>query len=170
MYRTWSIRRALTRAIFMTTASLLTNCAPHTWTPGPGVNLANFERTKAQCSLMARHGGGSFAAFGSPSFVAGAALGNAIGESVRMQQDFNDCMVMNGWLIADQTSSTAQDNATSQRTTIVTADAHERASLAAISSCKDAFYDYPSHFKMSTFDNDYDKCVAETTKQLDSRM
>jgi len=46
---------------------------------------------------MARHSGGSFAAYGSPSYVAGAALGNAIGESVRTQQDFSDCMQANGW-------------------------------------------------------------------------
>jgi hypothetical protein len=54
---------------------------------------------------MARHGGGSFAASGTPSFVAGATLGNAIGESIRAQQDFNDCMEASGWEIADQSDA-----------------------------------------------------------------
>jgi hypothetical protein len=46
---------------------------------------------------MARHGGGGFAAYGSQSYVAGASLGNAVGEAVRTQADFSDCMKANGW-------------------------------------------------------------------------
>jgi hypothetical protein len=71
------------------------------------MSAADFEVAKAQCSLMARHGGSGFAAYGSANFVAGAALGNAIGESVRTQQDFNDCMLAGGWKLADQPSATA---------------------------------------------------------------
>jgi hypothetical protein len=39
--------------------------------------------------------------------VEGAALGHAIGESVRTQQDFNDCMLTSGWRIADQPPAAA---------------------------------------------------------------
>lgn len=46
--------------------------------------------------------GASFAAQGSPNFVAGAAVGAAIGESIRTQNDFNNCMLASGWQIADQ--------------------------------------------------------------------
>jgi hypothetical protein len=56
---------------------------------------------------MARNSGGSFAASGNAKFVAGAALGNAIGESIRANQNFNDCMLASGWLIADPTPETA---------------------------------------------------------------
>jgi hypothetical protein len=82
-------------------ALMLSGCAVHTWAPGPNVNAADFESTKAKCSLMARSGGSSFAAVGSPDFVASAAVGAAIGNGVRTQRDFNDCMLAGGWRIAD---------------------------------------------------------------------
>lgn len=82
----------------------------HQWAPGPGMSAADFDAGKARCSLMARHSGSGFVAYGSPNFVAGAALGNAIGESVRTQQDFNDCMLATGWKIADQPSTSAPHN------------------------------------------------------------
>ena len=88
--------------ILLVSVVVLTGCATHQWAPGPGMNAADFDATKAQCSLMARHGGSGFAAYGSANFVAGAALGNAVGESIRTQQDFNDCMLASGWKIADR--------------------------------------------------------------------
>ena len=87
-------------------ALLLSGCAGHTWAPGPGVSAGDFEPTKARCSLMARHGGSDFVAYGNANYVAGAALGHAIGESIRTQADFNDCMQASGWRIADQTPQT----------------------------------------------------------------
>src|ERR1019366_2275803 len=71
------------RLIFSLFCLSVGGCASHTWTPGPGVSMADFEPTKARCSLMASNSGGGFAAYGSQNFVAGAALGNAVGESVR---------------------------------------------------------------------------------------
>jgi hypothetical protein len=50
---------------------------------------------------MARHSGGGFFAVGSPGFVAGAAIGAGIGEAIRANEDFNDCMAANGWVVAD---------------------------------------------------------------------
>lgn len=87
---------------------LLAGCATHTWAPGPGLSTADFEPAKARCSLLARHGGSDFVAYGSQSYVAGAAVGHALGEAVRTQQDFNDCMLASGWQIADGQTTPAQ--------------------------------------------------------------
>ena len=78
----------------------LGGCASHTWSPGPGLTLADFEPAKAECSLMARNSGSSFVAYGNANYVAGASLGHAIGESVRAQANFNDCMSAKGWRMA----------------------------------------------------------------------
>jgi hypothetical protein len=76
----------------------LAACATTTnWAPGPGQTLADFEPAEGRCSIMARHGGGGFAAYGSPSYVAGASLGYAAGEAGRAQADFSDCMKASGW-------------------------------------------------------------------------
>ena len=83
-------------------------CAPTIYAPGPGVNAATFEPTKAQCSLMARHAGGSFAAYGDANYVAGAALGNAIGEAIRTQEDFSDCMKASGWMPVTKEAAAAR--------------------------------------------------------------
>jgi hypothetical protein len=101
----------LLASIVMLSAGLaiLGGCAAHTWAPGPGMSAVDFEPAKARCSLMARHGGGTFIAVGSPSYVAGAQLGNAIGEAARTQQDFNECMIASGWRIADGQTVAAQN-------------------------------------------------------------
>jgi hypothetical protein len=83
----------------------LVGCAPGQWAPGPSGTSGAFEPTKAQCSLAARHGGSGFAAAGSQNFVAGAALGYAVGEVIRTQADFSDCMKANGWV--PETTETA---------------------------------------------------------------
>jgi hypothetical protein len=104
-YRTREVRKDLSecrlvRVIYVAILLLtLVSCAqPVKWSPGPGVAVTDFEPVKARCSLMARHGGGDFVAYGSQSYVAGAELGHAIGEAVRMQADFSDCMKASGWL------------------------------------------------------------------------
>lgn len=87
----------------MIICTLLAGCASHTWAPGPTVNPnLTFDQQKAQCSLMARHSGSGFAAAGNPNFVAAAAIGHGIGEGVRANQDFNDCMLASGWVVADK--------------------------------------------------------------------
>jgi hypothetical protein len=78
---------------------LLAGCAK-TYVPIAGVPQANFEQSKAQCSIIARHGGTGFFAAGDPNFVAGAAVGNAVGNAVTAHQDFSDCMTMHGWTAA----------------------------------------------------------------------
>jgi hypothetical protein len=94
--------QAIRPAVLLMLVLSMGACVAHNWAPGPGVSAADFEPAKARCSLLARHSGSDFAAFGSLSYVAGAALGHAIGESVRTQRDFNDCMLASGWRIADQ--------------------------------------------------------------------
>jgi hypothetical protein len=74
--------------------------------PNAATNIT-FDKQKAQCSIMARHGGTGFAATGNASFVAGAAAGHAIGDGVRANQDFNDCMVAAGYVIADEQAAAA---------------------------------------------------------------
>lgn len=81
---------------------LLTSCASHQWAPGPNVAPnVTFEQQKARCSYVARHGGSPFIAAGDPNFVAGAAVGHGIGEAVRANADFNDCMLSTGWVTND---------------------------------------------------------------------
>lgn len=95
----------LARAVMMLALSL-GGCVSHTWVPGPDVH-ATFEEQTAQCRMIARHGGSGFYASGSASYVAGAAIGNAIGNAVRANADFNDCMAASGWETADQPSAAA---------------------------------------------------------------
>jgi len=96
-------------------ALTLVGCATHEWAPGPGMSGANFESGKARCSLMARHGGSNFEAYGSVNFVASAAIGHAVGEAIRTQQDFNDCMLATGWRIADGQAKGLSQKATAIR-------------------------------------------------------
>jgi hypothetical protein len=91
--------------VVVAASALLAGCAtgPRQWLPGPNVapNMT-FDQQQAQCSLMARHGGSGFYAAGNQNFVAGAAVGHAIGEGIRTQQDFNDCMLASGWVVAPE--------------------------------------------------------------------
>lgn len=81
-------------------------CATHNWAPAPGKDPNQFTSDKARCSLMARHANnGGVYAYGSEEFVAGAMVGNAIGNAIGANQDFNDCMQAVGWEIADDERS-----------------------------------------------------------------
>lgn len=60
--------------------------------PGP-----QFDQASAGCDLMAMGGQSGFIAVGSTEFVAGAALGSAIGDAIRMNIIRERCMVLNGW-------------------------------------------------------------------------
>lgn len=102
-YNKFMIARALsnTCGLIMLATLGLGGCAQHTWVPGPGRLASDFEPVSAQCRMVARSGTSGFVAVGRPAFVAGAALGNAIGQSIRTQNDFNDCMSVSGFLVAD---------------------------------------------------------------------
>ncbi|RCW82022.1 hypothetical protein [Phyllobacterium bourgognense] len=74
-----------------TTASM----AQNQWTKignGP-----TYEMADAQCNLMAMGAQQGQFAMGSASFVAGAAIGNAIGNAIRVAYVKKQCMTMQGW-------------------------------------------------------------------------
>ncbi len=81
-------------------AAIVAGCAQHTWAPGPTAQ-GTFEQANARCSLMSRHSGGGYYAQGTPAFVGGAVAGAAIGEAIRAQADYNDCMFADGWVATD---------------------------------------------------------------------
>jgi len=82
-------------AILSTT--LVTSCAPIVW-DNPNVTQDQFNRDNARCRLIARGmNPGNFAAEGKPAFVAGAALGNAIGTAIATRETYKDCMEAQGY-------------------------------------------------------------------------
>lgn len=60
--------------------------------PGDVLEVAD-----AKCKLYAQGQQQGLYAQGSASFVAGAQLGNAIGNAIRVQQAYNLCMTIAGW-------------------------------------------------------------------------
>ena len=123
-------------------ALLLAGCVSHTWAPGPDAQ-GTFEEAKARCSLMARASERGFYASGSPRFVAGAALGAAVGNAVEAQANFNDCMSATGWIAVDAKAAAptpAQANAVSRLQAVLAdskmciANIQQKPTYAAISS------------------------------------
>lgn len=60
----------------------------------PGNDAA---RAEAYCNMVARGQQRGFMAFGNQDFVAGAAIGNGIGNLIRASLAKKDCMVMQGY-------------------------------------------------------------------------
>ena len=60
--------------------------------PGPSLDYA-----KAYCSNASMGVGYGYWAYGSQSYVLGAAIGNAIGNALMQAQYYSNCMVMRGW-------------------------------------------------------------------------
>lgn len=56
-----------------------------------------FEIADAKCRMMSNSQAQGVYAQGSASFVAGAQLGNAIGNAIRMEQFYKQCMTISGW-------------------------------------------------------------------------
>ncbi len=77
----------------------LAGCVSHNWTPGPDAR-GTFEEQSAACRMLARNGQTGVVAFGRPAFVAGAIIGNTIGNAVRANATFNDCLEAAGWEVA----------------------------------------------------------------------
>lgn len=61
---------------------------------GPGHEL---KQAKAYCDIVSMSAGSGFYAYGSPAFVLGASLGNAIGNAIAQDQLYRNCMVLQGW-------------------------------------------------------------------------
>ena len=95
------VSRIIRLSVVIVIAIALTGCAKKIFMPAPGVSLDAFEPAKAECSIMARHGGTGLVAGGSVGFVAGAAVGNAVGNAIQANQDFNDCMTLHGFRMVE---------------------------------------------------------------------
>jgi hypothetical protein len=77
----------------------LGGCAPMVFDK-PGATQVDFSEDSAKCRLVARGmNPGSFYAQGSPGFVAGAAVGNAIGTAANQRATYKDCMMAAGYTI-----------------------------------------------------------------------
>ena len=86
-------------AIFLAAALALGGCAPMVFDK-PGATQADFSEDSAKCRLMARGmNPGGFYAQGSASFVAGAAVGNAIGTAANQRATYKDCMMAAGYTV-----------------------------------------------------------------------
>lgn len=60
--------------------------------PGPTQDYA-----MALCRIHSQGTQTGFVAFGSSSYVAGAAIGNAIGNAIAADRFIRDCMTLQGW-------------------------------------------------------------------------
>lgn len=75
----------------------IAGCAPTIWDK-PGGTQAEFNQENARCRLVARGmNSGDFYAQGSPGFVAGATIGNAIGTAINTAATYRDCMMAIGY-------------------------------------------------------------------------
>jgi hypothetical protein len=84
-------------AIAMGLPPIVGACAPTIWDKSDATQ-ADFDQDSARCRLLARGmNPGGFYAQGSASFVAGAALGNAIGTSANQSAIYRDCMMAVGY-------------------------------------------------------------------------
>ena len=89
---------------------ILGACAPTIWDK-PGATQADFNQDSARCRLLARGmNPGDFYAQGSASFVASAALGNAIGTAANQVAIYRDCMMAMGYT-PQASGDAAGDNA-----------------------------------------------------------
>jgi hypothetical protein len=88
----------------------------------------SFDYAKAYCSLHAGSAERGFIAFGSPSYVAGAQLGNALGNAIRTEQFMQKCMVLQGW----KRKSTRQVKAPTPTTSTFASKATKNARVHAV--------------------------------------
>lgn len=57
----------------------------------------SFDVAHAQCELQKRSADQGYIAIGSPAFVAGAGIGNALGNAIAEDQFMRNCLIINGW-------------------------------------------------------------------------
>lgn len=60
-------------------------------------NPEQFDMAQAKCQMMSNGVQQGYFAYGSPSFVAGAGIGNAIGNAIRVDQFMAQCMTLQGY-------------------------------------------------------------------------
>jgi len=88
-------RNIIYTTIFVSCAAVLGGCQSVSYSrigPGPGLEYA-----LAQCEINAMSTEQGMFAMGTPGYVFGAQLGNAVTNEVRRQEYLRRCMVLNGW-------------------------------------------------------------------------
>lgn len=93
------------------------------------------EYAYAKCDIASMSTEQGMFAMGSPGYVLGAQLGNAIGNEVRKQQFIKNCMVMHGWKEVPKGSAKQQQRLVERQTvrprTVKTVGSHVKGSFAA---------------------------------------
>ncbi|HTV90145.1 MAG TPA: hypothetical protein VME41_14115 [Stellaceae bacterium] len=87
-------------ALSITLLVLTTGCVTHTWAPGPTATMP-FEQASGRCKLVAMGADQGFVAVGNANEVAGAAIGNGLGNAIRENQAYNACMEAMGFVATD---------------------------------------------------------------------
>jgi hypothetical protein len=95
-------QRARYLAVVALGVALLGGCSNPRYVSGPGMESANVNVAMARCRLFAESGGTAVSASGAPAFVAGAVVGAAIGNAVRQNRLYNDCMQASGFVAAGE--------------------------------------------------------------------
>ncbi|HEY0909215.1 MAG TPA: hypothetical protein VGD75_03175, partial [Bradyrhizobium sp.] len=95
-------------------------------------------------------------------FVLAAELGNAIGEAVRTNHDFNDCMEANGWLIADSQSQSAQAPVAAQPVQLLSkaATPPQEAPLQQVAFTSTPAEPAPAASQIAAIKTRRDECIA----------
>ncbi|MGX5803365.1 hypothetical protein ACWGS9_19215 [Bradyrhizobium sp. Arg314] len=57
----------------------------------------SFDVAHAQCDMQKRSVDQGYIAIGSPGFVAGAGIGNALGNAINEDEYMRNCLIMSGW-------------------------------------------------------------------------
>lgn len=57
----------------------------------------SFDVAHAQCEMQKGSADQGYIAIGSPAFVAGAGIGNALGNAIAEDQYMKNCLILNGW-------------------------------------------------------------------------
>lgn len=60
----------------------------------------SFEVAHAQCEMQKGSVDQGYIAIGSPGFVAGAGIGNALGNAIAEDQYMKNCLILSGWKLA----------------------------------------------------------------------
>ncbi|MCP1200051.1 hypothetical protein [Notoacmeibacter sp. MSK16QG-6] len=85
------------RKVYIAATLVLCGCQAQSFTYtriGMGPSL---EYAQAQCKILAPMTNRGVTAVGTPGFVIGSHLGNAINNSVREDQFIEQCMILQGW-------------------------------------------------------------------------
>jgi hypothetical protein len=77
--------------------TLVAACQPINYVPGPGATMPQGQ-AMGQCKLAALNSDRGYMAMGNSYYVAGAALGNALGNAARSYATYNACMEAQGFI------------------------------------------------------------------------